>query len=102
MDRYEFVNEIRSDTGKRMYSTSRYMVINPTPEDTYIYAFDGMRLDNLAFQYYGDAGLWWIIALANNLGKGTFIVPLKQQIRIPSAAIVSELNDELYDAQNDV
>ena len=102
MDRYEFVNKIRSDTGKRMYSTARYMVIDPTPEDIYMYSFDGMRLDNLAFQYYGDAGLWWIIALANNIGKGTLVVPLKQQIRIPGPAILGQLNDKLYDAQNDV
>ena len=102
MDRYEFVNKRRDKDLKRMYSTSRYPILAPTEFDTYIYAKDGMRLDNLAFRYYGDSGLWWIIALANNLGKGTFVVPLGMQIRIPSSNILNGLLTNLEDSQNNI
>ncbi len=102
MDRYEFVNKRRDKDLKRMYSTSRYPILAPTEFDTYIYAKDGMRLDNLAFRYYNDAGLWWIIALANNIGKGTFVVPMGMQVRIPSTKILSSLLTDLNAAQNDI
>ena len=100
MDRYEYVMHTKSSTGARMYTTSRYPILEPTESDTYIYTRVGMRLDNLAFKYYGDAGLWWIIALANNLGKGTLIVPLKQQLRIPSGDTVTSITRLLNDKQS--
>jgi len=51
-------------------------------------------LDNLANKYYEDSSLWWIIARANNIGKGDLTVPLGKQIRIPFnfITIVSEYN----------
>jgi hypothetical protein len=102
MDRYEYVTQRRSETGKRMYNTSRYPVLELSEEDIYIYSKAGMRLDNLAFKYYGDSGLWWIIALGNNIGKGTFVVPLQMQIRIPQGPQINDLTGELNDWQNNV
>lgn len=29
---------------------------------------EGKRLDHIAFEYYNDARLWWIIAAASNIG----------------------------------
>jgi hypothetical protein len=47
------------------------------------------RIDLLADRYYQDAGLWWVIAWANNLD----IIPTDlnegAQIRIPSKAYVT-------------
>jgi hypothetical protein len=40
-------------------------------------------LDTLAQQFYQDTTLWWVIANANNIGKGSFDVPAGMQIRIP-------------------
>jgi len=100
MDRYQFVHKTKSNAGKRIYSTSRYPVSYPAADDIYMYARDGMRLDNLAYKYYGDAGLWWIIALANNIGKGTLVVPLGTQIRIPKTS--NSIIKNLEDAQNNV
>jgi hypothetical protein len=40
-------------------------------------------LDNLAFKYYKNPSLWWIIAQANNIGKGKLSVPAGLQLRIP-------------------
>ena len=36
----------------------RYHITNPT---------DIINLENVAFQYYGEAKYWWIIAIANNI-----------------------------------
>ena len=47
------------------------------------YPRDGDRLDNVAFRYYGDETLWWVIAQANGLGKGRTILNPNFQIRIP-------------------
>ena len=51
--------------------------------DLYIFSRDGDRLDNLANDFYKDPRYWWIIAQANNLGKGTLTIPSGLQIRIP-------------------
>jgi phage tail protein X len=65
-----------------------------TVDDTYIIAIQGDRLDNLAYKYFGDSRLWWILARANYLGKGDLTVPIGKQIRIPSdyLSIVDEYN----------
>jgi hypothetical protein len=51
--------------------------------DTYFYAREGDRLDLLANEFYSDVTLWWVIASANNLGKGTLTLPAGKLIRIP-------------------
>ena len=38
--------------------------------DVFITPAYGTRLDLLANEYYKDSTLWWIIARANNIGKG--------------------------------
>lgn len=51
--------------------------------DTKILSQEGDRLDLLAKEFYGDESLWFVIAKANNLGKGSLNVPAGQVIRIP-------------------
>tara|TARA_R110000851_G_scaffold330169_1_gene502717 strand:- start:326 stop:622 length:297 start_codon:yes stop_codon:yes gene_type:complete len=84
MDRYNYTKILKTQLGKRYLKTVRYPVIERSTKDLYIVARDGDRLDNLANQYYKDVTLWWIIARANNIGKGDLTVPLGKQIRIPS------------------
>ena len=43
---------------------------------------EGERLDHVAYQYYGDTRLWWIIAAASNIGWGLQCPP-GTYIRIP-------------------
>ena len=66
--------------------TFRSTIYPPIPkheDDIYIITRDSDRLDLLAGQYYEDVTLWWIIASANNIGKGTLVLKPGQQIRIP-------------------
>ena len=57
-----------------------------TPESTIIHTvLDGQTLQNIAYQYYKDSGLWYIIALANNI-QNPFSDELHagQQLMIPN------------------
>lgn len=63
--------------------------------DVYIYARRGDRLDNLAYRYYNDQSLWWVIAKANNIGKGTWSVEPGALLRIPSITSGFDLLEEL-------
>lgn len=66
----------------RRLSSTLYPDFN-TNEDTKILAQEGDRLDLLAKEFYGDETLWFIIAKANNLGKGSLNVPAGTIVRIP-------------------
>ena len=78
---------------KRVYTSIKYPQIPVNSNDLY-YITNGMeRLDLLAYKFYNDPTLWWIIALANNIGKGSFSVPEGVQLRIPANSnnIISNL-----------
>jgi len=94
MNRYEDVNVVKTDEGKRYRSSVQYPLIERKLDDIYIIGARHDRLDNLAFKYYEDATLWWIIARANNIGKGNLTVPLGVQLRIPQdyLEIIEEYN----------
>ena len=63
-------------------------------EDQFIFPMDGDRLDSVAHKYYNDASLWWVVAKANELGKGRTILNPNFQIRIPGniAKIIANFN----------
>ena len=44
---------------------------------------DSRRIDLIAWKYYRDVSLWWIIAEVNNIGNPTEIPP-GTILRIPS------------------
>ena len=94
MNRYENINILRTNSGRRYNKTIKYPVINRKLTDIYITSIVGNRLDILAHKYYGDTFLWWIIARANNVGKGTLTIPNGIQLRIPMdyVEIVKEYN----------
>jgi hypothetical protein len=81
--RYEG-NRIKKDiSGKRYLSQTIYPEIIVSNDDWYFISTKGDRLDLYAHNFYGDSRLWYIIAQANHLGKGTMVVPAGIQIRIP-------------------
>jgi hypothetical protein len=84
MKRYNTSNRLSSITGRKYYPTVKYPVIEEKLSDIYIIGSFSDRLDNLAWQYYKDPTLWWIIAEANSIGKGSLLVPIGKQIRIPT------------------
>lgn len=95
MERYRNIGLLKTQDGKRYYKTVRYPEIPKKISDIYIVGQAGDRIDLLANKYYNDVTLWWIIARANNLGKGDLVVPLGKQLRIPTDTIdiVTEYNN---------
>ena len=95
MRRYNDIEIKKTENGKRYYKTVRYPEIPKSISDIYIVGQSGDRIDLLAQKYYKDITLWWIIARANNIGKGDLIVPLGKQLRIPTNTldIVAQYNE---------
>ena len=95
MNRYQNSSTILDRNGKRRKAT----IILPTPEmsvtDTYIRTTTVERLDLLAHAFYNDVTLWWAIAAANGLGKGSLYVPVDSIIRIPDASTINELIERI-------
>jgi len=52
------------------------------------------RLDRIAYDFYQDATLWWVIAAANNLGKGSLLVPVNTKLVIPNNINLNEVIKE--------
>tara|TARA_Y100000593_G_C4315158_1_gene340487 strand:+ start:440 stop:730 length:291 start_codon:yes stop_codon:yes gene_type:complete len=63
------------------YSTSYYQEVPKRNTDIYVITEYGDRLDNLAFQFYGDPHLWWFIARVNHVN--TMNVEVGTSLRIP-------------------
>ena len=70
MSRYSSTPQKMNKKGQRVLVPTLYPTIPLSDSDRFIFPKDGSRLDNLAFKFYNDASLWWIIAQANGLGKG--------------------------------
>lgn len=84
MKRYSNTKTINRYDGKRVYLTTSYPVIIPSDSDILVVSNEGDYLDTLAYKYYGDPSLWWIIALSNNIGKGRLSVESGISLRIPT------------------
>ena len=84
-----------NDYKKVVYKTTLFPKIERHVSDIYIEARDGDRLDNLSNTFYKDPRHWIILALANNLGKGTLAVPAGIQLRIPPYSVVTTLKERL-------
>jgi nucleoid-associated protein YgaU len=81
--RYQFTPIEKSYDGKNVYKTTYYPDIPESSDDFYITVSEVDYLDSLAKKYYGDEGLWWVIARANNLPGYKLSISSNQQIRIP-------------------
>lgn len=83
MKRYNNIPVQTRYDGKRVYKTTTYPVIVPSDSDIQVISNEGDYLDTLAYKYYGDPTLYWIIANANKIGKGRLSVPSGLTLRIP-------------------
>lgn len=71
-------------TGSVYYQTNIYPTIEPTNNDYYVITTAEDRLDLLAFDFYKDSSLWWVIASANALPGDSIYPPIGIQLRIPT------------------
>jgi hypothetical protein len=91
MSRYSTGTIILDENGKRYFNT----IILPNPAgnttDIFIQTTTPDRLDKLALIFYEDETMWWVIAAANGLGKGTYMVPADTRLRIPDIADIQQV-----------
>ena len=66
------------------YGKTDYPVITTSIDDVYVYSREGDRLDTLAYKYYKDTALWWIIAKANELPPDSVFIESAIRLRIPA------------------
>lgn len=83
--RYQTIQTTKLNvTGSQYYTTNIYPEIAPTNNDYYVITTVEDRLDLLAFDFYQDPGLWWVIASANALSGDSMYPPVGIQLRIPT------------------
>lgn len=91
MSRYTTTPVITDLNSKSRRSTTIISNIPVSSRDIYIKITSVDRLDKLANKFYGNSTLWWIIASANALGKGTIVIPTNTVLRIPDPASVTQI-----------
>jgi len=85
MNRYENPTIEYTLQGKRYYKQKYYPNVPLSETDDYVITTIGDRLDSLAYSYYRDSTLWWIISVANNnVTKGSLYPEPGTQLRIPT------------------
>jgi hypothetical protein len=81
--RYYNLETKKTHDGRIVYRPKLYPNIPLRDDDVYVMTELGDRLDTLAFQYYQDPTLWWIIASANNIHDVPLGFPEATVLRIP-------------------
>ncbi len=85
MNRYDNSTILKTLQNKPYWKAKVYPNIPLSESDEYVITAVGDRLDLLAFQYYGDATLWWVIAMANNnITNGLMYPEPGTQLRVPT------------------
>lgn len=84
MRRYDDPTILTTNNYTPYYGNRLYPNIPLSENDLYVITTVGDRLDSLAYTYYKDPTLWWIISMANNnITKGALYPQPGTQLRIP-------------------
>ena len=103
MNRYSNISKLRNTNefvgtlGTQYYGTVTYPEIPQNENDIWVETEFGDRLDSLAYQFYSDVTLYWIISIANpnKVNMGSLYLTPGDQIRIPTnvVSIVDSYNN---------
>jgi hypothetical protein len=81
--RYQNNETKTTNDGRRVFRSKIYPNIPLRDDDIYVATETTDRLDTLAYDYYKDASLWWIIAAANNIHNAPYGLKDGTILRIP-------------------
>ena len=81
--RYQNNETKKLNDGREVFKSKIYPKIPKSDSDIYIVTQGGDRLDSIAYQFYENSSLWWIIASANNVHDAPFALPEGTELRIP-------------------
>lgn len=82
---YSKADILTTSKGKQYFKAKKFPSVPPAESDLYVVTVESDRLDVLAYTFYKDPTLWWVIAAVNNnvtLGS-MFPIP-GTQLRIPT------------------
>lgn len=84
LSRYRNLARILDDAGDQYIETSEPVTVPRSADDTFhiVTEKDKNRLDLVAWQYYGNYLLWWVIAEASEI-RDPFDVPVDTVLRVP-------------------
>lgn len=90
MNRFQDIKQKKASNGKRYY---RETFMPPSQEedgDLYFITEPGDRLDLIAYEFYKDISLWWVLAAANPITtrRDSYMVKAGQQFRVPADPLV--------------
>ena len=85
-NRTQYIKSNKNNQRKSYYQPLKYPSIPLSSNDLYILTSSGDRLDSLAYQFYNDIRLWWVITTANPniIGRDSYSLKPNLEIRIPS------------------
>ena len=94
MRRYGTTRKKVDKSGKRVFGTTYYPQIPLDNSDRLYTTIDGETIENIAFTFYEDVTLWWVIAKANGF-KGKVTFKSGEVIRIPGnvSSIVAKFKE---------
>jgi phage tail protein X len=69
--------------GREVLQSKIYPNIVQSDDDIFVATETGDRFDTLAYQFYNDSTLWWIIACANNIHNANIGIREGTILRIP-------------------
>ena len=96
MNRFEDIKQSKTKKGKRYYRETFVPTIPEQEGDIYFITERGDRLDLIAYEFYKDVSLWWVLATANPIStrRDSYMVKTNQQFRIPinPQSIILEYN----------
>lgn len=101
MTRYDNKTILKTPQGKPYIKGKQYPNIPLSETDVYVITTVGDRLDLIAYNYYNDVNLWWVISMANNnVTKGSMFPIPGTQLRIPTnLTYVMELFEQFNKAR---
>jgi len=85
MNRFQNIKKKKTTKGKQYYREAFIPSVPEEEGDIYFITERGDRLDLLAYEFYNDVSLWWVLAAANPIStrRDSYIVTPGQQFRIP-------------------
>ena len=92
MNRYANIKRIKNQNenvgslNTPYYTNVTYPEISQSESDIWVETEFGDRLDLLAYQFYKDITLYWVISCANpdTINMGSIHIPVGSHIRIPT------------------
>ena len=94
---FKTLNNNLRNKGITYRNAAKYPIVPQQESDIYAITEWGDRFESLAFQFYGDVTLWWVIAISNPniVDFSSIFIPIGSQIRIPQniSPIIDSYNE---------